>query len=389
MNRQQAQRIKPQRQSSEWSPAKQQLLGQRLQSALDPNAAAQTIPCRPDQGPAPLSYAQERMWFLNQWQSSDPAHNRPFALRLVGQLDIAALERTLAEIVRRHEVLRARFVEENGQLRQSAVPSEALHLPVTDFSHWPWDRRLSEAKRWVAEKAGRPFDLGRDSLFSAALLKLDDGDHALVAAVHHTAFDAWSASIFRREMEGAPPTLELPADQPRLQVQTYRGDSAGIALPELLVEAPTALSQGEGATLFMILPAAFKILLYQLDGLLEFLGRLDDHIKMRGARVEPGEVTATLSSYPGAEDSIVDARKNKRGYACLAAYVAVAGDRSPTVNQRMTYLRMRHVPALLDWLKPSRRSAVPVPTSKWHRGRLGRRRTVKTCLRTSDDSTPI
>jgi amino acid adenylation domain-containing protein len=266
----------------------------------------------PERDRVPLSFAQERLWFLAQLEPDNPAHNRPFAVRLTGSLDVRALGRVLGEVLRRHEVLRATFSSENGRPVQAITPAEPLDLPVVDLGELSSTERKSQARRLAIEEAQRPFDLSQPPLLRATLLRLDSEEHILLLAIHHIAFDGWSASVLTREIAAlyeafsagepsplpelpiqyadfahwqrewlqgevleaqlsywgerladAPPLLDLPTDRPRPAIQTYRGACESLTLPPYLVEPLRALSQREGVTLFMTLLGAFQVLLHR------------------------------------------------------------------------------------------------------------------------------
>jgi amino acid adenylation domain-containing protein len=263
----------------------------------------------------PLSFAQQRLWFLDQLEPGSATYNIPAAVRLTGALNVAALERTLDEVVRRHEVLRTVFISEAGQPRQLVREHTAQALEVTDLSHLPQVEREVEAHLRASEEAQRPFDLGRGPLLRTSLLKLGTEEHVLLLTMHHIVSDGWSAGVLVREMgalyaayaqggespleelaiqygdyarwqrewlqgevleeqlgywreqlAGAPPVLELPTDRPRPAVQTFRGARLPFALSPELSEALRVLGRREGATLFMTLLAAFDVLLSRYTG---------------------------------------------------------------------------------------------------------------------------
>ncbi len=280
----------------------------------------QAVPAAPIQlisreGELPLSFAQARMWFFDQLEPENPAFNRPVALRLTGKLNVAALEQSLNEIVRRHEVLRASFPAVGGVPVGAIAPNLSLSLPVTDISDLPDRERKVEAERRVAEDAQRPFDLARGPLVRASLLRLSSEEHRLLLTMHHTVFDGWSAGVllqelaalyeafstgnpsplpelpvqyadftvwqqqwlsgevlesqlayWKKQLAGAPFVLELPADRLRPAVQTYRGAKHFFMLPVSLGESLKKLSQQEKVTLFVTLQAAFATLLYRYTG---------------------------------------------------------------------------------------------------------------------------
>ncbi|HET6230939.1 MAG TPA: non-ribosomal peptide synthase/polyketide synthase, partial [Longimicrobiaceae bacterium] len=266
-------------------------------------------------GPAPLSFAQERLWFLDRLDPGSATYNMPTALRLGGALNTGALERAFTEIVRRHESLRTSFAESAEGPVQVVAPASPVHLAVTDLSALPEDEREAEARRLAAEDARRPFDLAAGPLFHASLLRLADDDHVLLVAMHHAVSDGWSMDVFFREtftlyaafladresplpelpvqyadfavwqrdwlrggelerqlgwwrehLAGAPPVLELPTDRPRPPVQGFRGRQVSFALPAALANRVAALARAEDATLFMTLLAAWQVLLARYSG---------------------------------------------------------------------------------------------------------------------------
>ncbi|HVF42738.1 MAG TPA: amino acid adenylation domain-containing protein [Pyrinomonadaceae bacterium] len=265
-------------------------------------------------GNLPLSFAQQRLWFLNRLDPSNPAYNVPAAARLTGALDVAALEEALGEIVRRHEVLRTTYASLDGQVVQRVEPPAPLGLTVTDLRDLPPERREGEAARLAGEEARRLFDLQHGPLLRANLLRLGAEDHLLLLTMHHIASDGWSLGIFIREMavlyesalEGRPaplpelgiqyadfaawqrewlrceslenqlsywrrqlsgslPVLDLPA-KGRPAKQGFRGETRRVTVPRALGEELRALSRREGVTLFMTLLAAFDALLYRYTG---------------------------------------------------------------------------------------------------------------------------
>ncbi|HEX8338808.1 MAG TPA: condensation domain-containing protein, partial [Pyrinomonadaceae bacterium] len=297
------------------SPERLELLARRARklkaAAGGPRRTIRPLP-RDGGQPLPLSFAQQRLWFLNQLDPDSTVFNLPDAARLSGPLNVGALERSLDEIVRRHEVLRTSFVSDDGQPRASAAPSLKLPLTVTDLRDLPADERLKAAEREAAADAWRPFDLEAGPLLRVRLLRLDEEDYVFLLTMHHIVSDAWSRGIFLRELitlyeafaEGrpsplapltvqyadfaawqrerlqgealeerlafwkrqlsdAPAALELPTDRPRQTGRGYEGAVYGFTLPAELVEALKELSRREGVTLFMVLLAAFKTLLYR------------------------------------------------------------------------------------------------------------------------------
>ncbi len=277
---------------------------------------AQAVPiCKVDRnGKLALSHSQERLWFINQLEPENTAYNVPQAVRIQGPLDVNALERTLREIVRRHESLRTRFVSVNGELQQIIDSSPALELPVTELRHLPEAERLVEAQRQARDDARHPYDLARGPVFRMKLLHLASQDYVLVFNMHHIVADSWSTVVLLREVSaiysnftnGQPsplpeldiqyadfsawqrellsgPLLEkqleywkrklagvepltLPTDRPRASIQRPDGAVVRFAFPLELTESLRTLSRKQGATLFMVLMAAFQSLLGRYSG---------------------------------------------------------------------------------------------------------------------------
>ena len=260
----------------------------------------------------PLSFAQQRLWFLHQLDPLGATYNVPAATRLTGRLDLRALAETLSEIVRRHEVLRTTFAIVDDEPAQVVAPHAPLALPVTDLSARPPAQREQEARRLATEEARKPFNLSTGPLLRASLLKLDEDDHVLLVTMHHIVSDGWSMGVlineiatlyaaftagrpapladlpiqyadyavwqrdwlrgerldeqlayWRRQLAGAPPVLELPTDRARPPVQSFGGAQVVFRLSEQLSQELNALCRREGVTLFMLLLAAFQTLLYR------------------------------------------------------------------------------------------------------------------------------
>jgi len=277
-------------------------------------AAREAIPRR-DPGPAaPLSFAQQRLWVLDQ-MGSGPAYNVAEALRVSGPLERTALERSLRHVVGRHEALRTRFVAEGaGEPVQVIAPEVDLTLASVDLTHLPEREREQVARQRAEQEARIPFDLARGPLVRATLLRLADADHVLLLTLHHIVSDGWSALILVRELTvlyrsfaaGLPPslpelpiqyadfatwqrrwlrgailerqlsywrgrlagaaTLALPSDRPRPALRSFRGASTARTMAGGLAERLRALSQREGVTPFMTLMAAFQALLHRYSG---------------------------------------------------------------------------------------------------------------------------
>src|SRR5262249_51854058 len=143
-------------------------------------------------GPLTASFAQQRLWFLDRLQPGSPAYNIPIAVRLDGRLDVDALRRALAEVVRRHEILRTTFADDGGVPRPVIADSLELPLPVEDLCSLPEDRRLDRALERVLEEAAKPFDLATGPLVRAGLIRLSDTEHIVQVTMHHIVSDGWS-----------------------------------------------------------------------------------------------------------------------------------------------------------------------------------------------------
>jgi amino acid adenylation domain-containing protein len=278
-------------------------------------SGASTIDRADRGGDLPLSFSQQRLWFLEQLEPGSAAYNIAGALRLRGQLDAAALERTLGEIVRRHESLRTRFATVEGTPKAIVDPPGEWTLPRVDLSHLPAGQREDEIRNRATAAARQPFDLARGPLFRAILFKLDDRMHALSLAMHHIVSDGWSLGVFVREMSefysayvthrvpqlpelpiqypdfaqwqrqwldggvldaqlpywkenlaGTLPVLQLPSSRPRPTIQTLHGGRIVRTFPPVLVERLKGLGRKEGVTFFMLLLAAFQVLLHRYTG---------------------------------------------------------------------------------------------------------------------------
>jgi amino acid adenylation domain-containing protein len=282
----------------------------------------QIIPKRTETEPSPLSFAQQRLWFLNQLESDSFAYNISAAVRLKGRLNTIALHQSFNEIIRRHEALRTSFaIASNGakpiadgQPVQIIAPSLTLTFPVINLGNMSEIEQQTEVQRLATSKAQQSFNLAETPLLRATLLQLNDTDHVLLFTAHHIVFDGWSIGIFIRELAviyeafstGKPSPLpelpiqyadfalwqrqwllgevlksqiaywqqqlagisplQLPIDHPRPKSQTFRGAIESFSLSAKLTEALKALSLQEGVTLFMTLLTAFKTLLYRYSG---------------------------------------------------------------------------------------------------------------------------
>ncbi len=264
---------------------------------------------------APLSLAQQRLWLLHQLDPANDPYYLPFYYELTGPLDVAALERGLNELSRRHEILRTVFKERDGKVAQIVLPSLDLALPITDLSELSGTKVEQEVKRLVDAGAERPFDLEHGPLLRAMLLRMSAEDHGFFVVFHHLVMDGWSMDIFmdellafyeafsankpsslpelplqyadfaawqrkwiaggvlddqlaywKKQLSGELPVLEIPTDHPRPPRMSYRGGDSSFELTQELAERLNELSHREGTTLFMTLMAALLSLLYGYTG---------------------------------------------------------------------------------------------------------------------------
>ncbi|MFN7945815.1 MAG: amino acid adenylation domain-containing protein [Blastocatellia bacterium] len=260
-------------------------------------------------GELPLSFGQQRLWFLDQLEPGSPLYNIPSAVRFTGNLKIAVLERALTEIVRRHEILRTTFETVNGEPSLRIAEAGDVTLPVTDLRLYPAEERERQVELMAAEEARRPFDLARGPLLRARLLQVSDDEHIALFTMHHIVSDGWSSQVMVRELgllyeaylsnqaspldelpiqyadyaawqrelmqgerlqsqldfwqrtlQGAPHP-DLPTDRPRPAVLTNRGARLPFIISTELFAKLETLSRREGVTLFMTLLAAFQTLL--------------------------------------------------------------------------------------------------------------------------------
>lgn len=267
-------------------------------------------------GRLPLSFAQQRLWFLDRLEPNSPLYNITAAFRLNGPLNIAALEHSLNEMVRRHQILRTTFAKAaDSQPVQVVAPALAIPLEVVELQRLPEPDREPEARRLAAAEARRPFNLARGPLLRACLFRLAPKTHLFQLTMHHIISDGWSMGVFNRELSALYPALaagrnsslpplpvqyadyaiwqrewlrgstlstqlaywqqqlgrdlpvlQLPADRPRPRVQTHNGKRYTFTLPPSLVAALKALCRQENVTMFMALLAAFQALLHRYTG---------------------------------------------------------------------------------------------------------------------------
>ena len=264
--------------------------------------------------PLPLSFAQERFRFLEMLQPGTSVYHMPVAVRLTGNLNVPALEKSLHEVRRRHEILRTRFAHQGEQAVQIIEPAQDEPLLIVDLSQVDDEQRDREVKKLIRQQANTKFDLAAGKLVRSSLLKVSSIDHVLVVVMHHIISDGWSMGVMIREVnelytsyehgEGSDleeldiqyadyatwqrenvneeraqeelkywtvqlagqESLELPADRVRPAVPSYRGGRERLELSEELTEGLKRISREAGVTLFMTLLATFKTLLYRYSG---------------------------------------------------------------------------------------------------------------------------
>lgn len=284
-----------------------------IETQLQQNAEWQTpaiVPVTRNQN-LPLSFAQQRLWFLEQFLPENPLYNLPQTFHLIGQVNLNVLEQSINEIIRRHEVLRTTFGFSDGQPVQIIAPNLTVPLHLVDLSLLSQSEKDTEIQRLTIEECQQPFNLNHGPLVRTTLLQLGAEEYVLLLNIHHIVFDGWSVGTFFREMRllyqafanGQPsplaelalqyadfalwqrqwlqekvlleqldywkqqlanlPILQLPSDRPRPAIQTYRGTRQPFAISKSLSETVTRFSQQEGVTLFMTLLAAFQTLLYR------------------------------------------------------------------------------------------------------------------------------
>ncbi|WGV25108.1 non-ribosomal peptide synthetase [Halotia branconii] len=263
----------------------------------------------------PLSFAQERLWLLNQLEPDNPFYNEQLALKLHGQLNITALEQSLNQIITRHEALRTNFRTINDQPVQVIADNLTLNILVLDLTDLPEGERAIATQQLAIEETTKPFDLANSPLIRVSVLKLTDIENILLITIHHIIIDGWSMDLLMRELatiysaichnsspelpvlpiqyadfavwqrkwlqtevlqkqlnywqqllKNAPTLLELPTDRPRPAIQTFQGALKYVHLPQDLSQALVNFSRQQGATLYMTLFTAFVTLLYRYTG---------------------------------------------------------------------------------------------------------------------------
>jgi amino acid adenylation domain-containing protein len=278
-------------------------------------AASPIVPAERDEQRLPLSFAQQRLWFLAQLEGPSATYNMPMALRLTGDLDIAALPHCLAKIVQRHEVLRTHFAVVDGVGVQIIASHLEVFLPLIDLQELSEPIRQIELQRLLIQEAQQPFDLSTGPLLRLTLLCLAPEEHVLMLTMHHIVSDGWSMGVlvqevaalyqayitdmpvtlprlpiqyadfahwqrqwlqgevlqahvdyWKEQLVGVPPLLELPTDHPRPAIQSFQGSRLSFGIPAALTQKLQKLSHQHGVTLFMTLLGAYSILLSRYSG---------------------------------------------------------------------------------------------------------------------------
>ena len=292
-------------------------LAQRLAEAIasGPEFPLPAIEPLRDGRPVPCSYAQEGLWFLHQLEPENAVYNVSVNILLRGDLDVAVLTRALRQVVERHEVLRTSLQMRDGQLVQEVSGPALPAVPLLDLNGFTADTRRAALEGLMLEEAQRQFDLSRDHLLRAQLVRVEERTHALLLTFHHSVFDGWSASVLAREisaiytalqrgqeaslpplryqyrdfalmerevlrgalmdkmrqywssrLENAPQVLDLPTDYPRPKKHRFAGSIYRAVLPAGVREALQSMSAREGSTLFPALLAAYRVLLARYSG---------------------------------------------------------------------------------------------------------------------------
>ena len=278
--------------------------------SLNPSATA--IAPVPRTSKIPLSFAQQRLWFLDRLEPGNPFYNQPAALRLIGELRVDILKQSLREIIRRHEILRTNFTTDAAQTVQVIHSEVDFQLQVIDVSNLSLTEPEEKVRQLAQQEAAKPFDLERDLLLRVTLLKCSDREHIILFTTHHIISDDWSTQIiiqeiatlykaflagkpsplpelaiqyadfavwqqeylqgkvldqqlnyWKQQLGSNPSVLNLPTDYPRPTKLTYQGENEFFTLSPTLSQALKAICQQQGVTLYMLLLTAFKVLLHR------------------------------------------------------------------------------------------------------------------------------
>ncbi|MGB3532436.1 MAG: amino acid adenylation domain-containing protein [Microcoleaceae cyanobacterium] len=288
-------------------------LSEVQQSIHRPSTAIQTVSRQQD---LPLSFAQQRLWFLEQLQPDTATYNIPTAVRLTGELNIAVFQQSLNEIIRRHEILRTNFILKDNQPIQVISADATLTINQLDLQYLETSEQETEVIRLMTQDAQKPFNLAEDLLLRVTLLKLNQAECVVLFTLHHIISDAWSMEIlidewvtlytafcqqkpsvlpnlsiqyadfaiwqrqwlqgevleqqlsyWKNKLNGTLPILQLPTDFPRARIQTFQGANQTFAFSADLTNQIKHLAQTEGVTLFILLLTVLKVLLYRYTGL--------------------------------------------------------------------------------------------------------------------------
>ncbi len=296
-------------------PEKRELLEMMLLEQGVDLSQVLIVPQSRENNTFPLSFSQQRLWFLDKLEPGSPLYNIPAVLRLKGNLNISALEQSFQEVIKRHEVLRTIFSEENGEAVQVVSETFSFQINQIDLNTIPKTERDQTLQRYAAEESVKPFQLSSGPLLRVSLLSFSDSDHALLVTMHHIVSDNWSTGIFVHEimqlysafvqgqqpqlpplavqyadfaawqrkwfkgktmddqiaywkqaLQGIPPVLELPLDKPRPAYQTYNGDFKTFTVTNETTEGLKNLSRHQDVTMFMTLLSAYYVLLHRHAG---------------------------------------------------------------------------------------------------------------------------
>ena len=297
------------------SPAKRGILELQLERNRARAGLLEAVPRRSAGDPVPASYAQQRLWFLNQLETDSAFYNVPIARRLRGRLDIDALRRAIEKLTMRHEALRTNFADRDGKPIQVISETPRFAFNIVDLRHLKDSAIENEVARLTRAEADLPFDLSADPLLRVKLLLQGEEDFVLMITMHHIVSDGWSMEVlvrelaalyeeftigtpaqlpelpiqyadysvwqrewlesetmenqlsyWRRQLHGIPSLLELPRDRPRPPVQSYRGNLLTLVVPSALAQQLNEFSRKEAVTLFTTLLAAFQTLLWRYTG---------------------------------------------------------------------------------------------------------------------------
>ena len=307
--------ISPRKTSFDFSARKRALLKAHLQSDGNAGRISAGIPRQENAAASPLSLAQQRLWLVTQLEPESPAYNFPAAIKLSGRLDADVFEESLNDVVRRHSALRTTFVNSDDGPVQKIAPELTVTLSRIDLRAQSAAQQFATLEESAAREVFTPFDLSRGPLLRAALFRTGADEHVFLLTLHHIVSDGWAFGLFIRDLmmsysarvsrtpadlqelpvqyadfavwqraqltpevlapdlaywgkklSGALPVLELPADRARPSRPTHRGSRHFIQLPKSLSDALKQLGRDEGATLYMTLLAAFKVLLHRYTG---------------------------------------------------------------------------------------------------------------------------